>query len=332
MAQKRRFAFTWNNYPTEKGKNKFGKEEEDEAWMKCLKDTKYKYIIIGKEVAPTTGTPHLQGYFEFKSGKRFDTIEKICKGIKLIPAKGNAKQNRDYCCKGEQSKEEWEEFGINGPNYGLNADTWEDGDMSEQGKRMDLEEAMSDIKSGMKELDFFETHPMVMFRYPKACDRYRILCEKDRMKGFNKKEVSVLWGETGTGKTRSAIELFPDAFIVSSTQTGLWWDGYDGEETVILDEFRDNAVGLSQLLRILDGYYCQVPIKGGSRTLCAKNIIITSNTNPQSWYHGCDKKSRLALFRRFDTILFFDSDGEIKEESRELLEPKRFNPMATDDY
>lgn len=50
-----RYVFTWNNYPEDKC---------DEI----LKRSKYKftYCIYGREVAPTTGTPHLQGYAERK--------------------------------------------------------------------------------------------------------------------------------------------------------------------------------------------------------------------------------------------------------------------------
>lgn len=299
--------------------------------MERLKKAKYKYLICGKEICPTTGTPHLQGYMEFASGKRFDTLQKALMQVNLRRAEGNAQQNILYCSKGDQSHDEFVQLKEKGPNYGLNAQVYEDGDVSEQGKRNDLVEAMADIKIGMKELDFFETHPMVMFKYPRACDRYRTLCEKERSKGFNKKEVSVLWGETGTGKTRAAMECFPDAFIVSTTQTGLWWDGYDGEEVVVFDEFRDNAIGLAIFLRFLDGYYCQVPIKGGSKTLMAKNIIITSNVDPQDWYAGCDRKSRAAMFRRFDEIIYFKANGDQIVQSSELEQLKHINPMAGPD-
>lgn len=303
-SQARRWCFTWNNYPicTQEG------WPEDALWQDDLKKLKYSYIVVGKEVG-ANGTKHLQGYVEFKSGKRFSTIKKVCPAIHLEKCIANAKSNYEYCTK--------------------DGDFWEDGEMSEQGKRMDLEAAMADIKSGMTELNFFEAHPMVMFRYPKACDRYRTLCEKESRKGFHEKTVYVLWGDTGTGKTRSAIEAEPDAFIVSSTQTGLWWDGYDGEKAVILDEFRDNAVGLAQLLRVLDGYCCQVPIKGGSRVLMADTIYITSNVNPGQWYQGCDKKSRLALMRRISQVIRFDADGSLHDEEIKLCEREMgMNPMV----
>lgn len=295
--QARSWCFTW-----------FTDTTKDEVWQPALRKLKASYIIAGKEICPTTGRQHLQGYAQFKSGKRFSTLVKALKGPHYLVAKGNAKQNYEYC-----SKE---------------GEFWEEGEVSEQGKRMDLEVAMTDIKAGMKELDFFETHPMVMFRYPKGCDRYRMLCEKEKMKGFHKKEVFVFWGKTRTGKTKGALEIEPDAFIVSSSLTGLWWDGYDGETEVIMDEFRDSSCALSQLLRILDGYYVSVPIRGGAKTLCAMRIIITSNVDPQKWYEGCDRESREALFGRFDKVLEFKTEDDIIECPTVLKPIRKIDPMA----
>lgn len=293
--QVRRYCFTWNNYPDEgiTKMNAMGGLTPVPGYKEILKKLKYSYIICGKEIAPTTGTPHLQGYVEFNSGKRITTMVKACPGIKFIPCKGDADSNQNYCSKDA-------------------TDIWEEGDVKAQGARTDITEAMSSIREGMDEMTFFEQHTMTAVRYPKAMEKYRLLCDKKRNQGFHKKTVLVYWGQTGTGKTRSAIEEYPDAFIVSEGVSGLWWDGYDGEKTVVMDEFRGN-VPISQLLRILDGYACQVSIKGGSRQLFADTIIITSNTDPLEWYKGCDARSREALIRRFDDIKYFERSQKSSE-------------------
>ena len=41
------------------------------------------------------------------------------------------------------------------------------------------------------------------------------------------------WGATGTGKSRHCRTKWPDAFIKSND---VWWDGYEGEETVLIEE------------------------------------------------------------------------------------------------
>jgi len=40
-------------------------------------------------------------------------------------------------------------------------------------------------------------------------------------------------GPTGTGKSRTVRKKYPDAFIKSND---IWWDGYSGEATVIIEE------------------------------------------------------------------------------------------------
>jgi hypothetical protein len=77
--------------------------------------------IIGKEVGEN-GTPHLQIYFCYKPKIRFTGIKKICNELHIEASKGTKEDNLKYCAKGQQSKEEWDSFKANGPNWGLNAD------------------------------------------------------------------------------------------------------------------------------------------------------------------------------------------------------------------
>lgn len=274
--QAERWVFTWNNYP---------KDVTDEYLLK--KFVNATFMIVGKEVGEK-GTPHLQGYVEFKSKKRGTTLYKAFPKVNFEIAKGTAEQNITYCGKQEVFIK-----------YG-------EPKIKEQGKRNDINDAMGDIKKGMSEIEIFEKHPAVAFKYLKGMDRYRSLCQKEARKGYNKKEVIVYWGGTRTGKTRAVMEEHPDAFIVSEGVTGFWWTGYDDEEVVLLDEFRGN-IPLSQLLRILDGYAVQVSVHGGSKYLNAKKIFITSNVDPELWYKNCDEESKKALKARFNKVKYFPS-------------------------
>ena len=49
------------------------------------------------------------------------------------------------------------------------------------------------------------------------------------------------WGHTGTGKSRGVRGRFPDAFIKSNDY---WWDGYNGEDVVILEEMGPQQIGV----------------------------------------------------------------------------------------
>lgn len=273
--QAKRFAFTWNNYP--------------KCWKKCLDLLKASYMIGGEEICPTTGTPHIQGYCEFHSNKRNHTIIKRCPGIFLIhekALKGTPEHNINYCSKLHKVY-----------TYGTVCEF-------EPGKRNDLIQAMDSIREGLTELELFERHPVTMIRNGRGLDRYRILWQAQNAKTFRKKNVRVYYGKTGTGKSFTCREEFPDCCFISEGITGMWWDNYNEEKVVVLDEFRSNTP-LCQLLRILDGYDCQVSIKGGSRLLKAETIIITSNVSPHEWYKNADSESRKALLRRLDEIRYY---------------------------
>ena len=42
-----------------------------------------------------------------------------------------------------------------------------------------------------------------------------------------------------------------------------WFDGYDGQDTAIFDDFRASGNRFSYILRLIDRYPMDVPVKGG---------------------------------------------------------------------
>jgi hypothetical protein len=108
--------------------------------------------------------------------------------------------------------------------------------------------------------------------------------------------VEVYWGPTGVGKSRRAWELAGlDAY--PKDPRSKFWDGYRGQNTVVIDEFR-GGIDIAHLLRWFDRYPVNVEIKGSSVTLNATKIYITSNLDPRQWYPELDEHTRAALMRR----------------------------------
>ena len=95
--KKTNFCFTWNNYIVEG----VSREERLVGWLEEFT----KYACFGHEIAPTTGTPHLQGFFSLKKRDRTSTLQKKFQKLgidmALIYASGNAEQNRAYCSKAD---------------------------------------------------------------------------------------------------------------------------------------------------------------------------------------------------------------------------------------
>lgn len=58
----------------------------------------YKYIF-GEEIAPTTGTPHLQGYVEFGKQVYFTHLKKLSARANWRKCRGSRAQNVTYCTK-----------------------------------------------------------------------------------------------------------------------------------------------------------------------------------------------------------------------------------------
>ena len=89
----------------------------------------------------------------------------------------------------------------------------------------------------------------------------------------------MLWGPSGTGKSRFVAARWPDAFWKAPESK--WWDGYSGHETVVLDDFKDYGMPLVDLQRLLDWYPLWVEVRG-SVPMLAKRYVITANTSPMT--------------------------------------------------
>jgi len=134
---------------------------------------------------------------------------------------------------------------------------------------------------------------------------YRTLCQiradHERPIGMER-TCYVYWGRTGSGKSRAAwaaggLESYP------KDPRTKFWCGYDGQEHVIIDEFR-GGIDVGHLLRWLDRYPVIVEKKGSSVVLKANKIWITSNLSPDLWYPGLDNETYQALLRRLNIIHF----------------------------
>jgi len=81
-----------------------------------------------------------------------------------------------------------------------------------------------------------------------------------------------LHGFPGSGKTCLA-RFYPDVYIKVQNK---WWDGYNGEKVVVLDDL-DTPVLYHYLKIWVDRYSCSGEIKGGTTQFQYDYLIITCN-------------------------------------------------------
>lgn len=238
------------------------------------------YVVYGKEVGEN-GTPHLQGYVEFKSSKKFTTIKKKFPRAHLEARRGSASQAADYCKKDGEFVEK--------------------GEVSEQGKRSDIEEATEMLIAGHRMRQVALANPTVYVKYHKGLQAFQAVILEPRNEV---PEVTVLYGTTGTGKSKTSREMLSDPYVWGPEQ-GTWFDGYEGQKEVIFEEFR-GQLPFGMMLRLLDRYDCKVQYKGGMIQFIANKIVITSPKHPKFWYCDDSQDKVDQLMRRITEIKCLD--------------------------
>lgn len=284
MQQSRDWVFTINN-PT----------LEEEKSLEGLVGDRATYLVYGRETGDS-GTPHLQGFVQLCSRSRRRAVSGL-PGLSrafLECRKGSPQQASEYCKK--------------------DGNFVEIGEMCQQGKRKDLDEVREAVRGGASELQLFEDHFSTMVRYGRGIQHYRNLLQASGER--TPPRIYVIWGPTGVGKSRLARH-FGEVFSLPDT-TLRWWDGYNGQENVLLDDFDGEGVSIASFLRYFDRYSVAVPVKGGFVPFKAKTIWITSNACPDDWFPSVPQVKRDAVRRRLTKVvnlmnpLDFESASDIQ--------------------
>lgn len=242
-----------------------------------------RYCVWQLEQAPETGTYHLQGYFQLSRKARASTLSRAF-GCWVRPRRGSHEQAVAYATKPTSR--------ILGPfSYGSASA------IEKSGQRSDIKAMVSAVKAGASNLEVLDAFTKQYSRHYRFVEHVRLLLQKrDRPIP----SIGILYGPTRTGKSTWVKRHCKGAYWLpqpNSKTGGLWFDGYDGEDTVVIDEFY-GWISFSFLLRLLDSTPLVVQTKGGSRYLQASNYVFTSNVHPTAWYTKVPMHRLSALFAR----------------------------------
>lgn len=272
MSKVRNICITHNNYSA-----------SDVAVYKSLT---YSYIILANEYS-SSGTNHIQGYCEFKNPVSFNALKKKLPKAHFERRLGTSRQAAGYCKKGSAEAEivdgwspSYEKF-VDEPGEDYE-EIFEAGILSKQGKRNDISKMCDMIEEGCSMKSVARADKPTFVKYHKGFKALQSILIEPRNEV---PKVTVLWGETGVGKSRQAREMFPDNdYYVWTPQRGKWFDSYEGQKNVIFEEFR-GQLPFGMLLSLLDRYECPVEYKGGSIEFVGTEIVITSPLPPTQWYN-----------------------------------------------
>lgn len=264
----RNWCYTLNNY--------------SEAEWDAFKALPCRYHAMGKEIGES-GTPHIQGFICFANVKTFSAVKKIL-GIRahIEPMRGTFEQASKYCLKDSGDHFEGGKLPLDQPAKGkVEVDRWTTA-LTQARSTGDVEDSQ------------------IAFVHCKNIQWLYHAAEMKKPRVDTEEKMLWYWGETGTGKSRKARTDYPDAYLKMCNK---WWDGYNGEEVAIIEDFDLSHSVLCHHLKIwADRYPFLGEVKGAGRKIRPRLIIVTSNWHPSEiWQAPPDLNP---ILRRFTITEF----------------------------
>lgn len=269
------FCFTWN-YQSE--------EPDVEMWIlnELVETNQIRYAAFSMETAPTTGQRHLQGFLGFYDSQRLSAVKKILPSPHFEEMKGSLMQNQAYCSK--------------------------ENDLIVYGNLPDLPGASKTQKKSAEERWQLAKDGQFEMLNPEQIRTYEYIFSKYGQQPKDLAQLNNVWiqGPTGLGKSHGTRLMHPGLY--SKPASNKWWDGYKGEEVVLLDDLDpQHGKEMEAYIKIWsDHYVFTAEVKGGHLQARPGKIIITSNYTIDEVFPKLAADGNDPIKRRFTVINLFD--------------------------
>lgn len=259
-----------------------------------LNNLECKYIIYQMEEGEECHTPHIHACIVYKNPRSWP--RKYFPTAHIEPVKSLSDCIK-YCSKIETR--------VEGP--------YERGDKPNQGRRTDLETVACEVLSGKKLSEVAISDPGMFVKYGRGLT---LLREEVQPHRSSSKGPCCIWlyGLAGTGKSRIPHTLFGEDNVYIKDGTP-WWNGYDHETCIIIDDF-DGKWPYRDFLRVLDRYKYSGQFKGGYLKINSPYIFITCEFPPD---HFWQDNALIQVTRRLKEILLVKDYERELEDVRNLI-------------
>ena len=245
-----------------------------------LKYKNLNYILAGKEKAPTTGHEHIHLYVQLTKPTVLN-IKKL-EGAHIEKCLGSPEQNIKYIRKPDT--EIIFEYGE--PHLKKNTTSFPTIKQVKEMSREERDELPIQYFKQVKEINLKEDNDIDIDEY-----------FKEDIK------VYYLWGESGIGKTKRAIEIIRELGYKKFNEikyTNGFWIGTGSAEVALYDDFRDSHMKASEFINFIDYNIHNLNTKFGYIKNKYKIIIITSIQSPDEIYRNLESKEQ--WIRRLNII------------------------------
>lgn len=292
----RKWLITINN-PIEKGYT-------HEILRGLIAETKQcVYWCMSDETGLDTGTYHTHVYLACSSAVRFSVLFKRFEGAHFDVARGTSEDNRNYVFKiGKWANDKKVETN--------HQDTHEeDGEMpiERQGARNDLTDLYDMVKQGLSDFEILEIAPQFMLHMDKI-ERCRQTVMEEKFKTtWRDLHVTYIYGETGSGKTRSVMDKYGYDKVFRVTDYEHPFDGYKSQSVIVFEEFRSN-LRIGDMLNYLDGYPVELRCRYANKVACFTDVFIISNISLRDQYRDVQRQQCEtwdAFLRRIHEVQIF---------------------------
>ena len=278
------------------------------------------YFCMADEIGES-GTYHTHLFLYSSSPMRFGTVKKRFPTAHIDRANGTVQDNRAYIRKeGKWADTDKSETRVEGTFK-------EFGELPDEASEKSPKYAklLQCVKEGMSNKEILAIDPSFAFHL-EHIDKLRQDIRFEKYLTENRFiKVHYLWGDSGTGKTRSIFEKHPAEEICRIThypaRGNVQFDAYKGQSVLVFEEFH-SEIPISMMLNLLDIYPLMLPARYHDRIACYLTVYITSNIPLEEQYKDIHKdklETWKAFLRRIHTVTEFRKDGTIREVSHETV-------------